>query len=279
MKKTITFIFAAIFIFASIPLDDCYGKGFSGGGRSFSSPSRSYSSPSPSRSYSSPSPSPSPSKTFSGSTGPASGSASKFSGGDAPGKKTSDTYNAQTRSNRPNIDTAGAKARDHEVSANNYAASKPTVTKTEIPKYDRTMSYNREARQATTYANRQPTGYYTYNPGTTVIYRDRYDDTFMHYVTMSWLFHHWDNIDHSRFDNQRVQELERKFKELDAKGVKRDPNYVESGIDPDLTVKKEAAYKEGSGWLWWTFIATIVIAVIATGAWYVFIRRRPYGDY
>ena len=129
------------------------------------------------------------------------------------------------------------------------------------------------------YAKRQPTGFYTHNPGTTVIYRDNYDNTFMNYVTMSWLFHHWDHVDHSRFDNQRVQELEKKFKELESKGVKRDPGYVESGIDPDLAVKKELAYEEGSGWMWWTFVVTIVIAIIAAGAWYVFIRRRPYSDY
>ena len=59
------------------------------------------------------------------------------------------------------------------------------------------------------------------------------------YATMFWMFHHWDSVDYSRFQEAKLRELEAKVKQMEASGMKRDPNYVDPGVDPDIQYAKK----------------------------------------
>jgi hypothetical protein len=131
-----------------------------------------------------------------------------------------------------------------------------------------------------TYSNYRPTGYYTPRSNTVIIYRDRYDNNFLQYATAIWLFHHWDTVDKSRFDEQRLRDLEYKMKQMERDGVKRDPNYVQPGVDQDLiyasvpaAVEKKTE-KSGIGWIGWALLILFIIGVTFVGVWmYSRIRR------
>ena len=122
---------------------------------------------------------------------------------------------------------------------------------------------------------RQPTGYYHELPN--VIYRDSYDNSFLKYATLFWLFHHWGNVDHSRFDQDRIQDLESKFRALQAQGYRPDPDYEQPGIDPDLTYRRDVAYQNPAlGSLAPALWALIPLGLAGWLAWFIFIRRVPY---
>ena len=57
---------------------------------------------------------------------------------------------------------------------------------------------------------------------------------------MFW-FHHWNEISPSRsyFDQQKYDELEKKVQALEKQGVKRDPNYLDPDVDPDLQLSQQ----------------------------------------
>jgi hypothetical protein len=57
---------------------------------------------------------------------------------------------------------------------------------------------------------------------------------------MFW-FHHWSEISPSRsyFDQQEYDRLEKRVKELEQQGVKRDPNYLDPDVDPDLQLSQQ----------------------------------------
>ncbi len=93
---------------------------------------------------------------------------------------------------------------------------------------------SRNKRRTTFYNSTTPKNerYYQYRPN--VIYRDPYDSFFFRYVTMTWLFHHWDNVDKKRFDDQHLQELEAEIAGMEAQELERDPSYSMEGTEPDL---------------------------------------------
>lgn len=127
--------------------------------------------------------------------------------------------------------------------------------------------------------------YYRYNPGG--VYRDPYDNFFFRYVTMTWLFHHWDSVDKRRFDEEHLRELEVKMEEMEAQGMVRDPNYVMPEVDPDLQYSDEELVnlqeakevldfesetgedKGGFGWLTVFLIGLVVVG----GFYFVAVRR------
>ena len=74
-----------------------------------------------------------------------------------------------------------------------------------------------------------------------------------------------------------IRDLETKFRDLDARGYKPDPNYTEPGIDPDLAYKKDVAYRNaGLSPTAKLFRAILAIGFISWLAWFIFIRRIPY---
>ncbi len=144
----------------------------------------------------------------------------------------------------------------------------------------------RSNRRNTFYKSYEPVNtYYRYSP--TIVYRDPYDNLFFQYVTLTWLFHHWDHIDKSRFDEARLRELEAKFEEMEKQGMKRDPNYVMPEVDPDLQYSEEElenlqeakdviemeAEREGdSGGFGWLAIFLVGIIIVG-GVYFVAVRR------
>ncbi len=174
----------------------------------------------------------------------------------------------------PSYDRAAGLARRHEISLGRFTSWRGSEGRHEIPSFNPSLQESRPQRMANELGWRQPSGYYHEQPNV-IIYRDGYDNGFMKYATLMWLFNHWNNIDHSRFDDARVRDLEARFSDLEAKGYKRDPNYSEPGVDPDLAYRKDVAYgNHGSRvWLFWT---TVGGAVLVWGIWYVFVRRIPY---
>jgi len=241
--KTHTAILAILSLLLAAGSADLFAKGFSGGGGSRGGGHSSGGSRSPSRSGG---------KSFSGSSG------------------------RRSSSPRPSYDREAGRARQHEISAEKFNLWKSSRTPRETPSFNPSLAETRSQRTASQLAWRQPTGYY-HEPPTVVIYRDHYDNSFMKYVTLMWLFNHWNSVDRSRFDDARVRELEARFRDLEARGYKPDPNYAEPGIDPDLAYRRDAAYEQHHpGSLAWLFWVTVVGAVLVWGTWYVFIRRIPY---
>ena len=110
-------------------------------------------------------------------------------------------------------------------------------------------------------------------------------------LTASHLFwhHHWNEMRHYRtyFDRQKWTQMEARVKALEAKGVKRDPNYLDPNLAPDLQFSKQFAAQnpavaypgkkapkgeEPSGFFGW--VLGLVLAMGIGGAiWFIFIRR------
>ncbi len=177
---------------------------------------------------------------------------------------------------KPSYDVAAGRARSHEISAQNFRLWGGSKSGRETPSFNPTWAESRPQRMATTFGSRQPTGYY-YDRPNVVIYHDSYDNSFMKYATLMWLFNHWGSVDHSRFDNARIRDLETRFKDLEAKGVKPDPNYNEPGVDPDLAYNKDVAYRQqGMSPLGKFFWLVTGGGLIVWGIWFVFVRRIPY---
>lgn len=57
---------------------------------------------------------------------------------------------------------------------------------------------------------------------------------------MFW-FHHWSEISpyRSYFDQQKYNQLENRVKELEQQGVKKDPNYLDPNVDPDIQLSQQ----------------------------------------
>ncbi len=99
-------------------------------------------------------------------------------------------------------------------------------------------TYTRNRRRTDFYDAHSPSNnsYYQY---TSTGYNDPYDNLFFRYVSLTWLFHHWDSIDKSRFDQERVWAVEAKIKQMEQEGMEPDPNYNMPGVDPDLQYTDE----------------------------------------
>lgn len=248
-QKCITGFIIAVFL-AGLPVNlfargFSGGGGFRGGGSSFSRGPSSFSS----RSFSS-------------------GSASKYSGG---GSK---SFTTTSKPPKPSYDVSAGKARSREISQQKFSTWKNSqgIAEPKTQTFGKDLSKTRETRAQNTYGARQPTGYYTPRSTTVVIYRDPYDNTFLRYASMWWLFHHWDYVDHSRFDEAQLQNLQRQVDELKAQGNKPDSNYTEIGVDPDLAYKKDAAYNPGHTVLKF-FICMVMMGFAIWLVWFIFVRK------
>jgi hypothetical protein len=144
----------------------------------------------------------------------------------------------------------------------------------------------RNARRSIFYKSYDPlNAYYKYSP--TVVYSDPYNDFFFRYVTLEWMFHHWDNIDKRRLDGVKLQELETKMEQMEQEGSVRDPNYMMPGVDPDLQYSDEELENlqeakdvieleaergvEGGGFGW--LVIFLVGFIVVGGVYFVAVRR------
>jgi hypothetical protein len=144
----------------------------------------------------------------------------------------------------------------------------------------------RSKRRNTFYKSYKPVNTY-YSYPSTVVYRDPYDDFFFRYVTITWLFHHWDSVDKRRFDEAKLRELETKIEQMEKEGMVRDPNFVMPEADPDLQYAEEELENlqeakdvidleaeqesDGGGFGWLTIFLAGVLVV--GGVYFVVVRR------
>lgn len=232
-------------------------------GHSSGSSSRSYSSGSSSRSYSSGS---------SRSSSPSSSSGKSFSSGSSSSSSKS-SVSSPTRS----FDSKAASASKSESSKSSFFRSRETYTRPPVsePKVQETK---RQTFYSSYYSNPQYTReVHHYH------YRDSYNPYFMLWLLdrssderAMWAYHHRSDMDKDRYNEllKKDATLENKVKELEAKGLVKDPNYKPQGVDNDLMYKSDDEVKKDSGFAWGALLSWLgVIALISSIVWFIFFKR------
>lgn len=138
----------------------------------------------------------------------------------------------------------------------------------------RDLSYermqNRELRRQQTFG-----GYY--GRQTPCCYSDPFGNMFFWLWLMdrprqdrdTWVYNHRDEMDPARYEELRRKDtdLDRRLKELEAQGVKKDPSYIPSGVDRDLMYSDDHVknvYKNAhtSSFPWaWIFGIVIILGL------------------
>ncbi|MBF0496872.1 MAG: hypothetical protein HQK58_09925 [Deltaproteobacteria bacterium] len=284
----------------AMPPAEIWAKGFGGGGgsRGGSSGGRSYSSSS-ARSSSG-----SSASTKGGWGGTTRQDSSASSGGGGWGK-TGVTGSPSSGSARSATD---AKAMDRQQSKQSYQDYKQrtgqTPSKESISQAQTRASQTRTTRvnnyfgPNTTYQRRLAPTYYQANYWGGYGYPmwgfhsvGIWDMAFLMMASDLFWYHHWNSLSQQRnmFDQQQMADMERRVKALEAKGVPRDPNFVDPNVDPDIQYSKEYVEqnpdkvfagqvrpvparepKKDSGWGAGTYL---FLALLCFGAWFIFIRR------
>ena len=154
----------------------------------------------------------------------------------------------------------------------------------------RAQSYQRRHQRPTTVINNRytggaPWGGWGYGFGSVGMW----DLFFLSTVTHMFWHHHWhdpslkkalyqDNL----LEKEELAKLEQRVKELEAAGVKRDPNYLPEDVDPDLAYAKthveqnpkefyaeEEPARESSSGLW----TLLFLGGLGAVAYFAFLRR------
>lgn len=285
--KTLPLTLAFVFTLAFMPLDAlAKGGGFSGGGRSFGgsgfgSGSRSFSAPSAPRSYSAPSAPRSystPSAPRSYSTPSIPSTPRSFSTpGVSPPPRSSPTPAPKTQ-----YDSGAGRAARKDLSQQKFDATQPKPSPTppdyrnaRVRDLRRDLSYermqNRELRQQQTF------GGYASRP-VPCCYSDPFGNMFFWLWLMdrprqerdTWVYNRRDEMDPARYEELRRKDtdLDRRLKEMESQGVKKDPSYVPPGVDRDLMYSDDhakQAYKEAhtSRFPWgWVFGIVIILGLV-----------------
>ncbi len=285
------------------------GGGFKGGG--FSSPSRSFSTPSPSRSFSTPSPSRSfsapsaPSKPFFSSPKPAVPAPAPSRSATPPPTPRQQPSVPQSTKQTPAYDNAAANAMQRQQSRDAFQAAQgkrgdvavprdPGVTlggsgrtprETAIPRdYSSRQWATRDARA---YERFGPTYAPSAAPAVTS-YSDGFNPWFWMWLMSQnqsherdrFIYNHRDQMDPARLEELKKNDakLEERLAALEKAGEKRDPKYVPKDFtgDADLIYKDEVAAakaKEAAGFSTYLWAALIVI-LLGAGLWYlVFVHQ------
>lgn len=188
------------------------------------------------------------------------------------------SYGSSRSSSRPSAPRYDERARrvvGQETSRQRFGAYQglpagaPRVTPQQLS--------TRDARERSVVASRQPTGAFPSRPGPVVMYRDPFNSSMLQYMSMMWLFHHWGQVDHRRFDEARVRDLERQVAEMKAKGMQPDPTYAEPGVDPDLVYRRDVLEQpEGSHWGMW-FLGFLAVCGAGFALVFVYTKRSQEG--
>ena len=263
-KNFVLLLYAVVFFL--LPMETINAKGFSSGG------SRSFSSGSSSRSFSSGSSSRSFSSGSSKSSSPSSSSGKSFSSGSSSSSSKS-SVSSPTRS----FDSKATSASKSERSKSSFFRSRETYTRPPVsePKVQETK---RQTFYSSYYSNPQYTReVHHYH------YRDSYNPYFMLWLLdrssderAMWAYHHRSDMDKDRYNEllKKDATLENKVKELEAKGIAKDPNYKPQGVDNDLMYKSDDEVKKDSGFAWGTFFSWLGgIALLAAIEWFIFFKR------
>jgi len=269
MKRIMLFLLVS-FLFCwtvEVGFSKGFSSGSSGGSRSYSSgsSSRSYSSGSSSRSYSS-----GTSKSSSGST---------FSKKYSSGSNSSNDVKTPARS----FDSKAASAAKIDHSRSTYRAKYYTPPLSE-PKVQQ---------------EKQRTFYNVYYSRPQVVrevhyYNDSFNPFFMLWLLdrsandrALWAYHHRDQMDNERYKELLAKDadLEKHIKDLEAQGIKKDPNYKPQGVDDDLMYNSKddqdktiaiAADADEDTSLWKT-IGLSIIGILSLGLviWF-FVFKKIY---
>lgn len=242
--------------------------------------------------------------------GVATGSPSR--NGSAPGPGTPSPGGAAGKKPSGSYDSTAAAAQRKEESRSVYtkgAAPQPTYTDPRgtvrpIDPQDRRVEQLRRELDRERWANRELRrrqfygGYYT-QPGPVVVYNDPYSSFFWWWllaqsldVQARWAYHHRHSMDEARYHELRSRntQLEERIRQLEAKGVARDPTYRPEGMpEPDLMYTDEyvtAAYNpqpppaqhtprpaRGSSAAWVLFKVCLVLAALWFAIWFIFFKR------
>jgi hypothetical protein len=111
-----------------------------------------------------------------------------------------------------------------------------------------------------------------------------WDLAFLMTVNQLFWYHHWNTLSQYRsaFDQQKWAEMEARVAQLEARGVKRNPDYLDPNVAPDLQFSRQfvAAHpdlvyagKKSGGSYFWVFVGLAVALAGGWTVWYVFIRR------
>ena len=107
-----------------------------------------------------------------------------------------------------------------------------------------------------------------------MIYQDHYDNTFFQYASMLWLFNHWDTVDRSRFDQQKLAALESEIAAMKQKGLKPDPNFVDEQAEKATEAARQSDPEKG--FLEYAELVCLWTAVVVLACflgWFVFFRQ------
>jgi hypothetical protein len=131
---------------------------------------------------------------------------------------------------------------------------------------------------------------------TVVIYRDPYADAFWWWLLAQnletrtyWAYHHRRMMDDLRYREllSHDQQLEARIRELEAKGITRDPTYVPPGMDSDLMYDDgfvEAVYNptttirvtggsRAGHFMRSCFMVLMVLGALFLIVWIIFVKR------
>jgi hypothetical protein len=91
-----------------------------------------------------------------------------------------------------------------------------------------------------------------------------------------WAYHHRNDMDKERYNEllKKDADLEKKVKELEVKGIKKDANYKPEGIDNDLMYSSEEPKKD-EGWPWGTIFSILFgIGGFSFLIWYIGFKKK-----
>ncbi|MHB8066077.1 MAG: hypothetical protein ACYDG2_26235 [Ruminiclostridium sp.] len=247
-KRVLAILLIFTFVFASTA--GVYAKGFRsfGGSRSFS---KSFSSSSKSVTkksgglFGSSKAKSSSSRAKPGSTA-SSGSSAKGFASKSTSKKYSymqDTYKKQVSSK--NFNTYKQKLNTDQQKVYNDSLKRDYGTSSRRMGFEDAM--NTRSSRINTFSNSRPI-FINVNRGMFAspfsygyAYVGPWDLWFLMRASDMFWFHHWNEISpyRSYFDQQKYDELEKKVEDLEKQGVKRDPNYLDPDVDPDLQLSQQ----------------------------------------
>ena len=255
MKK----LWLLLFLVFLVGSGDSFARGGGGGGRSSSSGGRSFSSGSSSRSFSS-------------------GSSSK-SGSSNSSRSYSSGSKSASPSKASSFDSKAASSARVQTSRTFWGSSQTTYTRPPV------------SPPAVQTVKRQ-TFYRSYYSNPTVVhyhYRDPYNDYFWYWMLSRslddramWAYNHRQDMDDARYREMisKDAQLEQRVRELEGKGVQKDPNYRPAGMDDDLIYKSDDEVKadapEGTSWgqiRQWTARILGGLLLLGLGIWLVFFKR------
>ncbi len=154
-----------------------------------------------------------------------------------------DTYKKQVSSK--NFNTYKQKLNTEQQKVYNDTLKRDYGTSSRRMKFEDAM--NTRSSRINTFANKRPIiinanrGMFASPFSYGYAYVGPWDLWFLMRASDMFWYHHWSEISPYRnyFDQQKYNELEKRVQELEQQGVKKDPNYLDPDVDPDLQLSQQ----------------------------------------